>query len=484
MTSFHLQTAATLIVVAQLSNFAFGLERKGSLRREEVLPSSSSWPITIPLRREAVPVKRKGQVVSHKTSYSGQLTVGTPPQAFSMVFDTGSGHLIVPSSACVNETCLAHNRYDIAASSSARAINVDGSDVASDELCDQATIGFGTGSVVGEFVREKVCMGPQCLEMDIVMAVEMSAKPFKSSSFDGIFGLGLGGLSMTPAFNIFNRLASEGAPIKQFGVFLSGGDEGESQSEIVLGGYNVQRLLTPLSWAPVTNPELGHWQVKIKEVRIGGRTIDLCDDGSCRGIVDTGTSHLGVPGEGFDDISSLLTTAAVTQGDCRDVEGLSVELVLDGLTVKLSPRNYMRPLALPEGMNVGSQKGVTVPSFAGASQVRGAADTKVSRSSGVDGNRCVPRLLPVNMPEPLGPKLFILGEPVLTQYYTVYDFGAKRIGFGASASVSNKRALNVIKEDAEDEHEEEIVALMQVSFSLSLRVQRTFREPSDGLALL
>jgi len=50
--------------------------------------------------------------------------------------------------------------------------------------------------------------------------------------------------------------------------------------------------------------------------------------------------------------------------------------------------------------------------------------------------------------------------------------------------VSNKQALNIIKEDAEDEHEEEMVALVQVSFSLSLRVQRTFREPSDGLALL
>ena len=32
----------------------------------------------------------------------------------------------------------------------------------------------------------------------------------------------------------------------------------------------------------------------------------------------------------------------------------------------------------------------------------------------------------VKLPEPLGPKLFILGEPVLHRYYTVYDWEQKK----------------------------------------------------------
>merc|ERR1711933_510586 len=47
---------------------------------------------------------------------------------------------------------------------------------------------------------------------------------------------------------------------------------------------------------------------------------------------------------------------------------------------------------------------------------------------------CRPRVMPVRMPEPLGPKLFIMGEPVLQRYYTVYDWGNQRVGFSLANS--------------------------------------------------
>merc|ERR1719389_778356 len=50
---------------------------------------------------------------------------------------------------------------------------------------------------------------------------------------------------------------------------------------------------------------------------------------------------------------------------------------------------------------------------------------------------CRPRLMPVNMPAPLGPKLFILGEPVLHRYYTVFDWAGPRVGFGVANSKRN-----------------------------------------------
>merc|ERR1719326_311823 len=42
---------------------------------------------------------------------------------------------------------------------------------------------------------------------------------------------------------------------------------------------------------------------------------------------------------------------------------------------------------------------------------------------------CRSLLLPIDMRPPLGPKIFVWGEPVLRRYLTVYDLAEKRIGF-------------------------------------------------------
>merc|ERR1719210_2109270 len=44
--------------------------------------------------------------------------------------------------------------------------------------------------------------------------------------------------------------------------------------------------------------------------------------------------------------------------------------------------------------------------------------------------RCLPTMMTLDLPEPLGPKLFILGEPVLRKYYTVYDGHRMQVGIG------------------------------------------------------
>mmetsp|Transcript_35681 Transcript_35681/g.90922 ORF Transcript_35681/g.90922 Transcript_35681/m.90922 type:complete len:99 (+) Transcript_35681:2-298(+) len=43
---------------------------------------------------------------------------------------------------------------------------------------------------------------------------------------------------------------------------------------------------------------------------------------------------------------------------------------------------------------------------------------------------CKPMLMAMDFPAPIGPKLFILGEPVLRRFYTVYDTKEHRVGFG------------------------------------------------------
>lgn len=417
---------------------------------------TTSEPYLIRLRREVYPVRRQAKIVAFKASYSGVIHVGFPQsQEFRVVFDTGSGHVVLPSIACITETCRKHRRYNMANSATSQAINLDGSRLRPGFLPDQVTIGFGTGKVTGEFVQEHVCLGPAplerggssdsnltgpCVQAQIVMAVDMSKRPFELFDFDGILGLGLRSLALSDNFSLFHLLAGRSLAIPHFGVYLTDAD-GE-ESEIAVGGHNPLRLLEPLSWVPMARPELGYWQVDILGVYVDGVRLALCNGAStCTGILDTGTSHLGVPSASNDQLASLLTRPSQGATDCRLVVAPVVELELRGFNLTLSPKNYMRQLPLAEDIDMDfpvTDREAALPPVADRIRAGGADSPPASNSSSEKSNasredQCTPKLMPVNLTASIGQNVFILGEPVLHRYYTVYDWGGLRAGFGLAA---------------------------------------------------
>jgi len=412
-------------------------------------------PTLIKLRRESVPVRRHGMIASFKTSYSGSLNIGIPPQEFRVVFDTGSGHLVLPAAECQSESCAVHKRYSLAASKTAHAVNADGSIVHAGDLCDQLTIGFGTGEVTGEFISDHVCLGTveergrndSCVELRVVAAVEMSTHPFMSFAFDGILGLGLKALALNEHFSFFEALTkrSEGRRPPHFAVFLTESDD-DAESEIAFGGHNEANLLEPFEWSPVAMAEQGFWQVRIHAIRVDGVTLDVCEDGTCRGVVDTGTSHLGIPAPYDVRVSDMLSQPAGETLDCRLALAPVLELELDGLNLTLNAENYMRRLPLREGLSVGSEKGVYLPGN-DTNDTNGPAQPEAPPAPPMEINLtdtavkrfCRPKTMPVKMPPPLGPRLFILGEPLLHRYYTIYDWEVPRIGFGLANNRRNNR---------------------------------------------
>merc|ERR1719221_1957544 len=124
-------------------------------------------------------------------------------------------------------------------------------------------------------------------------------------------------------------------------------------------------------------------------------------------------------------------------------------------------------------MNVGSKNGVTVTSAATQEDVNAAGHSagfdavKRRNGTGFADLVCRPRIMSVNLPAPIGPDLFILGEPFLHRYYTVYDWHAQRIGFGMAASTQNQKALALSGKKAIDRNP--IYSLVQVKVVVKLR---------------
>jgi len=380
--------------------------------------------IKVPLTKQYVPVMRGNTTVMYKTAYYGSIFVGMPqPQKFTVVFDTGSGHFFVPSSKCDKVPCTLHNRYQRELSESAVDIDHDGSVVpAGVAERDQVGISFGTGDVAGEFSQETVCLNshagstdaqavasPDCTRVRVILATEMSAQPFASFHFDGVLGLGLQGLALDPEFSFFHQMAKLNRLAEpRFGVFVSRNDE--VPSEIAFGGADEKRFSSELQWAPVVRPELGYWQLRVFGVSVDGKPLQVCEDGGCVAIADTGTSLLGVPKQAAQHTHWLLARKVEGEHpdgvDCRSYPGPEVVFNFGSFEVKIGPEDYSRPAAL-----------------------------KVIYTNSTNETQLICRasLLPVDEGPTLGPKAWILGEPVLRKYYTAYDWHEKRIGFALAA---------------------------------------------------
>ncbi|CAK0837946.1 unnamed protein product, partial [Prorocentrum cordatum] len=236
--------------------------------------------------------------VVHKTAYWGQMSLGTPPQPFKVIFDTGSGNLIVPSNTCKDPGCAPHRKYDPHATSTGASITNEKNEGSSE-------ITFGTGQIAGDF--------------------------YKEIPFDGIMGLGFKDLSMGAGFNIVDDLEAKGGVGGVFSFFVSDGDD----SEVTFGGYRPERLASDIIWAPVKVESW--WQVEIDDITFNDLPQNLCH-GACQVAVDTGTSMLAGP----SDLVEKLNQMVGAKEDCSNFNELpNLGFQIGDAVLNLRPDDYM-----------------------------------------------------------------------------------------------------------------------------------------------
>lgn len=376
-----------------------------------------------------------------KNFYSATLSVGNPPQEFKVSFDLGGGTMILPSNTCTDPACLERHRYNKWDSSTAEDIQANGQLVEPKvpktllSRRDHGTLGLdsidiGSGKVVGNFVREQICVlgdsevspdgKPRCFPLALLAANTMSDFPFLTEPYDGSVGLGLRGMSLS---NEFNFLASyqqgyymNSLAVNSFGLHLGSDSDG---GEIVFGGYDMKRLTHPLKWTSVTAPEEGRWQVSVTAIRVGNTTLEACRKRPCRAALDYSSSLLSAPTNLVSNLENALAGLAAPEGFSDGCQYVSIPEI----TLELA-NNFS--LTLPAEDYV-SEFG--------------------SRKSLISKTSCEPRLGHHHNDELLGEDVFILGESTLRRYYTVFDVDALKIGFSLAASSEAAKALPALQNE-------------------------------------
>lgn len=310
--------------------------------------------------------------------YFSEISIGTPPQDFKVVLDTGSSNLWVPSSECNSIACYLHTKFD---SSSSSTFKKNGSSF---------EIRYGSGSLSGFVSQDTVTIGDLKIKhQDFAEATSEPGLAFAFGRFDGIMGLGYESISVNKIVPPFYNALQQGLldePV--FAFYLGDTANGEDdESEAMFGGVNHDHYTGKMVKLPLRRK--AYWEVELDSISFGDASAELDNTGV---ILDTGTSLIALPSTLAELLNKEIGAKKSFNGqytvDCKQRDVLpDLTFTLTGHNFSITPHDYIL-------------------------EVQGS---------------CISSFMGMDFPEPVGP-LAILGDAFLRKWYSVYDLGNNAVG--------------------------------------------------------
>ncbi|KAI8384188.1 aspartic peptidase domain-containing protein, partial [Blakeslea trispora] len=271
--------------------------------------------------------------------YFGEITIGTPPQKFNVVFDTGSSDLWVVSSKCYDPICKTRQQFDSNASFTYESMLKDGS---YDRSMIQVV--YGTGNIKGHLGTDTVRLADnQIVIKNQVIADAVSiSKEFSKLPFHGIFGLGLRSLMSSEGHDPpFHSMILQGLiEMPVFAIYSQ-----HKAGEIDFGGIDPSRFEGGLKFVDAIDNN--YWMVAMETIKIGSQSPQFFRR---KGIIDSGSTLIIMPTADAKKYHQHVK-GAFPNGDgtwsipcknVRDIEPMTIEL--DGITLELAAENlFMAP---------------------------------------------------------------------------------------------------------------------------------------------
>jgi len=320
--------------------------------------------------------------------YYGPITIGTPPQTFDVVFDTGSSNLWVPSVQCHTVACQTHNKYDHTKSSTYVPNG------------EEFIIEYGSGNLTGFLSMDTVTVGGLKVKNQ-TFAESLSEDPevsFTVAEFDGILGLAFQSISVDNVVPVWYNMISQNLVSQQIFSFYLTNDPSKT-GELLFGGMNSNHFTGAINYVPLTART--YWQFAFQDMQVNGVNQNFCSGSGCKVIADTGTSLILGPADPVRKLNTQLGAIEIPgTGEymiaCHKISTLPViNVLINGHVYPLTPQQYI----IQE-----TSDGVT---------------------------ECISGFMGLDIPPPTGP-LWILGDVFLAVYYSIYDFANSRVGFAVA----------------------------------------------------
>lgn len=312
--------------------------------------------------------------------YFAEIGIGTPPQPFKVVLDTGSSNLWVPSSECSSIACYLHSKYTSGESST---YTKNGSSFA---------IQYGSGAVEGFVSQDKLELaGLTIRDQDFGETTSEPGLAFAFGKFDGILGLGYPSIAVNKIVPPIYNAIDQGLLSEPKFAFHLGNDE-EEGGTATFGGVDRSLYTGKVTYLPVRRK--AYWEVKFDSIALGDESAELQGTGA---VIDTGTSLITLPSELAEIINAQIGAEKSWTGqytiDCEKRDALpDMTFTFDGYDFPISPYDYILDL----------------------------------------GGSCISTITAMDIPEPVGP-LAIIGDAFLRKYYSIYDIGNDAVGLAKAA---------------------------------------------------
>jgi len=398
--------------------------------------------------------------------YYGEISIGTPDQKFTVVFDTGSSNLWVPSTQCswFDVPCWLHHTYDSSKSSTYVANGTDFS------------IEYGTGSLTGFLSQDVVNFGG--LEIKNQVFAEATNEPglaFIFAAFDGILGLAFQSISVDGVVPPWYNLLSQGlvtTPVFSFWLNRNSSDS-TNGGELVLGGVDSAHYTGAITYAPLTNQT--YWEFKLDDIQLNGHSFGFCTGQTgCHAIADTGTSLLAGPMDLVQTINDKIGATGVLSSECEIIVQQYEDQIIQAIIEDLPPDVVCGDIGLCPGANCGVCVKIIqtlenflpsntseylialaldalcelLPSPNGESMINCSSvatlppvsfvisgvtftltpDQYILMEGTGEASLCLSGFIGLDLPPQIGP-LWILGDVFIGAYTTIFDFGNKQVGF-------------------------------------------------------